>query len=196
MRRLLLQKKRKKKKRCTVPFISQYISWMRCFKMHQNLKISASPWTQPRSQIKKGKVWGGSTDLSMEVNLLALTWTQCVAGALLHRHALAEGSPVERGRVGARARTFLHAATASYVAGGPVRPRWPASIHYTCQRNEREEMQEIQPRMKTGTSSIFCHADSAGVHLERQWASDHGKKSLQRWSMASFLLLSLICCLK
>lgn len=149
--------------------------------MRPNLKISASPWTHPRSQMTNGRVWDASTDLSVEVNFLVLTWTQCVAGALLHRHALAEGSPVERGRIGARARTFLHAATAAYVAGGPVRPRWPASIHCTCQRNEREEMQEIQPRMKTGTSSIFCqwkenHADSTGVHLERQWASYHWKK--------------------
>lgn len=70
-----------------------------------------------------GRVWDASTDLSVEVNFLVLTWTQCVAGALLHRHALAEGSPVERGWIGARARTFLHAATAAYVAGGPVRPR-------------------------------------------------------------------------
>lgn len=51
------------------------------------------------------------------------TWTQGAAGALLHRHALTEGSSVERRRVGAGARALLHASAAAHVTGRPVRPR-------------------------------------------------------------------------
>lgn len=57
-----------------------------------------------------------------------LTWTHCVAGAFLDRHALAEGAAVEGSRVCACTGTLLHAATTLDVTGGPVCPRRPASI--------------------------------------------------------------------
>lgn len=58
-----------------------------------------------------------------------LTWTQRVAGALLYRHALAEGPPVERSWIRAGARALLQAATAAHVARRPVGPRRPAAVH-------------------------------------------------------------------
>lgn len=58
-----------------------------------------------------------------------VTWTQRVARALLHRHALAERSSIERRWVRAGARAPLHPAAAADVAGGPVCPGRPASVH-------------------------------------------------------------------
>lgn len=59
----------------------------------------------------------------------ALTGAQGVAGALLHRHALAERPAVQRRRVGAGASPLLDAAAAAHVARRPVRPRRPATVH-------------------------------------------------------------------
>lgn len=81
---------------------------------------------QPRSQFND---WIGPVRESWRWSSL-LTRTEGVACALLYRHALAEGSPVERSRVCASARAFLHAATAADVTGRPVRPRRPASVHW------------------------------------------------------------------
>lgn len=64
-----------------------------------------------------------------EAKEAALTGAQGVAGALLHRHALAECAPVQRRRVGAGARPLLDAAAAAHVARRPVRPRRPAAVH-------------------------------------------------------------------
>lgn len=58
-----------------------------------------------------------------------LTWTERVAGDLLHRHALAEGPAVERRRVGAGSRPLLDAPPTRHVAGRPLRPQGPAAVH-------------------------------------------------------------------
>lgn len=84
--------------------------------------LELQPWSQFND-------WIGPVRESWRWSSL-LTRTEGVACALLYRHALAEGSPVERSRVCASARAFLHAATAADVTGRPVRPRRPASVHW------------------------------------------------------------------
>lgn len=58
-----------------------------------------------------------------------LTWTQRIAGDLLHRHALAERPAVERRRVGAGPRSLLDTAPTRHVAGRPLGPQGPAAVH-------------------------------------------------------------------
>lgn len=73
----------------------------------------------------------------------ALTGAQGVAGALLHRHALAERPAVQRRRVGAGASPLLDAAAAAHVARRPVGPRRPATVH--CRgEGERGECEAVR----------------------------------------------------
>ena len=62
--------------------------------------------------------------------MVGLTWTECDAGALLYRHALAEGPPVEWRWVGAGARALLQAPPTAHVTQRPVGPQRPAAVHW------------------------------------------------------------------
>ena len=68
-----------------------------------------------------------------------LTWTECVAGDLLHRHALTEGPAVQRCRVGAGPGSLLDPPPARHVTGGPLRPQGPAAVHWRESGRVREE---------------------------------------------------------
>lgn len=58
------------------------------------------------------------------------TWAECVAGDLLHRHALAEGPAVERRRVRAGPRALLDTPPTRHITGRPLRPQGPAAVHW------------------------------------------------------------------
>ena len=58
------------------------------------------------------------------------TWTQSGACYFLNALALAEGTTVEWGRIGAGPRTLLKAPPASAVTHWPLSPGRPASIHW------------------------------------------------------------------
>lgn len=58
------------------------------------------------------------------------TWTQSGASYFLNALALAEGTTVEWGRIGAGPRTLLKASPASAVTHWPLSPGRPASIHW------------------------------------------------------------------
>lgn len=59
----------------------------------------------------------------------ALTWAECIAGDLLHRHALTERSPVQRSRVSAGPRSLLNSSPTVHTARRPLCPQRPSTVH-------------------------------------------------------------------
>lgn len=59
-----------------------------------------------------------------------LTRTQSSAGYFLHWHSLTKGPTIERSWVGAGPGTFLPSSTTANIAGWPLCPGRPASIHW------------------------------------------------------------------
>lgn len=58
-----------------------------------------------------------------------LTWAECTAGDLLHRHALTERSSVQRSGVSAGPRSLLNSSPTVHAARRPLCPQRPSTIH-------------------------------------------------------------------
>lgn len=101
------------------------------------------------------------TTVRLHVQKRSLTWTQGAAGALLHRHALAERSSVEGRRIRAGAGAFLHASPTAHVTGRPVGPRWPAPVHwFVGEENGEEMLREFPPQKLAAQSFIWSLSKS------------------------------------
>lgn len=70
------------------------------------------------------------------------TWTQSGASYFLNTLALAEGTTVEWGRIGAGPRTLLKASPASAVTHWPLGPGRPASVHWKAREKEYDHVSE------------------------------------------------------
>ena len=107
-----------------------------------------------------------------------LTWTQCVAGDLLHRHALAESPSVQRSRVGAGSRALLDAAPTRHVARRPLCPQGPAAVHWREGRKvEEEEEAEVE---WVHNNVLFVHKSALNTLTRAAAISDYaGCEALQ-----------------
>lgn len=68
-----------------------------------------------------------------------LTRTESSAGYFLHWHSLTKGSTIERSWVGAGPGTFLPSSPTGNIAGWPLCPGRPASIHWERKMGRGEE---------------------------------------------------------
>ena len=75
------------------------------------------------------------------------TWAEGITGTLLDRHALAEGAPIERGRVGASAGAFLDPPPTGHVTSRPVCPQRPPSVHLR-NRERKRKREEAEGEME------------------------------------------------
>lgn len=63
-----------------------------------------------------------------------LTWAECIAGDLLHRHALTKRSSVQRSRVSAGPRSLLNSSPTVHATRRPLCPERPSTVH--CREKE------------------------------------------------------------
>lgn len=71
-----------------------------------------------------------------------LTRTKSSAGYFLHWHSLTKGPTIERSGVGAGPGTFLPSSTTANIAGWPLCPGRPASIHWETKMGRGEKKGE------------------------------------------------------
>lgn len=93
-----------------------------------------------------------------------LTWAECVAGDLLHRHALAESPAVERRRVSTGSRSLLDTPPTWHITGWPLCPQGPAAVH--CREFNKvrgEEVERVHNKTFLTTPAMVQDSNKSGV---------------------------------
>lgn len=125
-----------------------------------------------------------------------VTWAQCGAGDPLEGRALAEGSSIQRGRIGAAACAPLPAPPTLSVALWPFSPRGPASAHWRRGTSRWQMWVRARAAFKfTGNENFTLSSCSLTSESEQSHSEDNAffiDNPPPHPNLKSFLLFSAI----
>lgn len=105
-----------------------------------------------------------------------LTRTESSAGYFLHWHSLTKGSTIERSWVGAGPGTFLPSSPTGNIAGWPLCPGRPASIHWERKMGRGEEKKKRKERGFYWLPTMckpLARCCELGIQGPRDWWDPH-----------------------